>query len=155
MRTRTAAHALGACTLMALTAGCIHGAAAAPPDPATISADRKGVICAGPDQDGLCATLSAWTRARGVPAGQAISVYSLRTDGAFWSNLPRDARDALRAYQWIMVETAPAPTGTTRLVSALQPAAQGLHPEAGAAASSITGPASCQRCGAAGAGGVN
>ena len=153
MHTRTATQALGACTLLALAAGCIHGAAAAPPDPATVSADSKGVICAGTDRDTLCQTLAAWAREQGMADGQAIPVYRLRTDGALWSRLPGQARDTLRTYQWIVVE--PAPTGTIRLATGLQPAAQDLHPDAAPAASSLSGPASCQRCDAAGAGGVN
>lgn len=153
MQTRTAARALSAFTLLALAAGCIHGAAAAPPDPATVSADQKGVICASPYRDTLCRTLAAWALEHGVPDGQAIPVYRLRTDGALWSSLPGRARDTLRTYQWIVVE--PAPTGTIRLATGLQPAAQDLHPDAAPAASSTTGSASCPRCNAAGAGGVN
>ncbi len=155
MRTRFAAQALSASILLSATAGCVHGGAVTPPDPATVSADRKGVICASPDQEGLCQTLRDWAQAQDLPGGQAIPVYRLRTDGALWSSLPGDARKALRGYQWIVVETAPATTGTTRLASAVLPAAQGVHPDAAAAASSTSEPMNCQRCDAAGAEGVN
>lgn len=154
MSLRLARTALISSTLLALTAGCVHAGASTPPDPATVAVEQTGVVCSGAREPAVCQTLRTWAQTRGLPQGQPIPVRALRTDSALWQSLPGDARDDLRTYQWIVVDVAPSllptPLPDTRLASAPQQAAQGLHPIAAPAASSTSGPASCQRCHAAG-----